>query len=219
MLLKNLNVFFIALAIMLCASGLAHAQFGTPAVITVPGSVTSDQAAEASLADIDTVQLPGILTQDTATATSVTTGVVQGLYTPANLNPDDQLFLGVNNQNFTSLFPGWQALPANSTDAAETLVSTVLLTYQAAIADTQSMFQLSGDSSDLIEQESTQTTNLLTAVQANTEAVLQLHNDMQALKREIGALVMVEATKAAEELNANAQERASESQGWWNTGE
>jgi len=48
-----------AAALLMGAAALAwprtaHAQFGAPAVVTVPGSVTSDQAAEASLADIDT---------------------------------------------------------------------------------------------------------------------------------------------------------------------
>jgi hypothetical protein len=37
------------------------------------GSVTSDQAAEASLADIDTAQLPAIVQKDTIAAVSLTT--------------------------------------------------------------------------------------------------------------------------------------------------
>ena len=54
---------------------------GGDAVITVPGSVTSDAPVEQNTAGI-LQNTTGILQQDTLTATSVTTGGGGGLYTP-----------------------------------------------------------------------------------------------------------------------------------------
>jgi hypothetical protein len=139
--IENIKPVLIALAMVLFAAGRAHA-FGADAVITVPGSVTSDQAAETSLADIDTVQLPAILQQDTTTATSVTTGGGGGNYTPIGgyiANLDQSLFSGINGQNFNTSFPGWLALPPDSTNSVSIpLTTTILTTYGNALALAQS---------------------------------------------------------------------------------
>jgi hypothetical protein len=214
----NLKAVLIAIALVLLAEGLAHAQIpgigGAQAVITVPGSVTSDQAAESSLSDIDTVQLPAILQQDTTTATSVTTGGGGGDYQPNSsyiANLDQSLFSGINNQNFNTWFPGWQALPANSTDTVSIpLTTTVLQTYGQALGLAQSQEQeLEGENFSNIESVSTTTTDLLTAVQANTEAVLADIQEHQYMRQELATLITIEATKAGEELNERAQQSAT----------
>jgi len=114
------NIRSVAVAVLVMSAAalawprLACAQLGLPiggasAVITVPGSVTADQAAEASLADIDTVQLPYILQQDTLSAASLTTPGGSGFYTPnASLisSLDQQLFSQVNTQNASTSYCG-----------------------------------------------------------------------------------------------------------------
>jgi hypothetical protein len=49
----------------------------------------------------------------------------------------------------------------------------------------------------------------LTAVQANTEAVLADIQEQQYSRQLLATLVTVEATRAAEELNAKAREAAT----------
>ncbi len=192
----------------------AHAQFSAPAVVTVPGSVTSDAPVEQAAGDMDTVQLPAILQQDTNTANSVTTGGGGGDYQPNAQyisSLDEGLFSGVNAQNFGAEFPGWVALPPDSTDTVSIpLVTTVLHTYGQALATAQSqMNELQGESFAPIEQTSTTTTALLTAMQANTEAVLAVGQELQLTRQLVATLITVEATKAAEELNERAQEGAT----------
>jgi hypothetical protein len=189
----------------------AHAQLpggGAPAVITVPGSVESDQPVETSTNDIDTVQLPPIVI-------SVTTGGGGGDYQPNSqfiASLDSALFSGINSQNFNTWFPGWQALPPNSTDTvAIPLATTVLTTYGQALALAQSQEQeLEGENFSNIEQTSAQTNNLLTAVQANTEAQLANVQEQEYLRQLVATLITVETTKAAEEFNEKAQQEATD---------
>ena len=90
----------------------------------------SDAPVEAATADMDQNELPNILSRDTATATSVTTGGGGGLYTPANLSgPGNQLFSGINTQNFDTEFPGWTPLLQDSTTHAIDITTHVLTTY------------------------------------------------------------------------------------------
>lgn len=124
---------------------------------------------------------------------------------------DQGLFSGVNSQNFNNDFPGWQALPANSTDTVSIpLVKTVLQTYGQALALAQSQEQeLEGEDFSNIETALSTTTNLLTATQALGEAVLQNNKEQQYTRQLLATLITVEATKAAEELNERAQESAT----------
>jgi hypothetical protein len=147
-------------------------------------------------------------------AASVTTPGGGGDYQPnapyiASL--DQGLFSGVNSQNFNSEFPGWQALPPDSTDTiAIPLVATVLQTYAQALALAQSQQQeLEGEDFTNISTVSSATTALLTAQQANTQAVLADVQEQQYTRQLLAALITVEATKAAEELNERAQESAT----------
>ncbi len=153
-------------------------------------------------------------TQSTAISGSVTTGGGGGDYQPNAQyisNLDEGLFSGVNAQNFGAEFPGWVALPPDSTDTVSIpLVTTVLHTYGQALATAQSqMNELQGESFAPIEQTSTTTTALLTAMQANTEAVLAVGQELQLTRQLVATLITVEATKAAEELNERAQEGAT----------
>jgi hypothetical protein len=188
-------------------AGKADAQIGgANAVVTVPGSVTSDAATEQNTS--------GILQEDTVTANSVSTGGGGGDYQPnaayiANL--DQQLFSGINTRNFAQWFPGWQALPPNSTDAvAIPMTNTVLTTYGQAIALAQSQErELEGENFSNIETTLSTTTNLLTAMQALGEAVLQNNKEQQYVRQLLATLITVEATKAGEELNERAQAHAT----------
>ena len=190
----------------------AHAQLGGSAVDITGDEVTvstADQSADSSLEDIDT--------QTAAIDTSVTSGGGGGggSYQPNSqyiASLDQHLFSGINSQNFNTWFPGWQALPANSTDTvAKPMTNTVLTTYGQALALAQSQEQeLQGENFSNIEAASSQTTNLLAAVQANTEAVLADVQEQQYVRQLIATLITVEATKAGEELNERAQAEATD---------
>jgi hypothetical protein len=151
---------------------------------------------------------------NSATAASLTTGGGGGDYqsNAAYISSLDQtLFSGVNSQNFGNEFPGWQALPPNSTNAvAIPLVATVLHTYGQALALAQSQEQeLEGEDFSNISTVSSTTTALLTAQQANTQAVLADVQEQQYTRQLLAALLTVETTKAAEELNERARESAT----------
>jgi len=153
-------------------------------------------------------------TQSTAISGSVTTGGGGGDYQPnaAYISSlDQELFSGVNAQNFGDEFPGWEALPPDSTSAVSIpLVTTVMGTYGQALATAQSqMNELEGEDFSAIEQTSATATALLTATQTNTEAVLAVEQELQLTRQLLATLITVEATKAGEELNERAQEGAT----------
>ena len=193
-------------------AGPAHAQLpgGGDAVDIVGDEVTvstADQSADTSLSDIDT--------QTGAIDTSVTSGGGGGDYQPNSqyiASLDQQLFSGINSQNFARWFPGWQALPANSTESIVKPMTTALLTtYGQALATAQSQMQeLEGEDFSNIEATLSTTTNLLTATQALGEAVLQNNKEQQYTRQLLATLITVETTKAGEELNERAQEEATD---------
>jgi hypothetical protein len=87
----------------------------------------------------------------------------------------------------------------------------VLTTYGQALALAQSQEQeLQGENFSNIETASSQTTNLLAAMQANTEAILADVQEQQYVRQLIATLITVEATKAGEELNERAQAEATD---------
>jgi hypothetical protein len=194
--------------------GQAHAQ------LPIPGAqIVSDPPVETATTDMDTVQEPGILTQTTTTATSVTTGEGAPNFTPINGylgNLNNQLFSGINSGNFAQWFPGWVPLPTDSTvSVAIPLASTVLTTYNAAFVIAQSQGNaLGSDNLAQIEQVSSSTTNLLAAVQANTDAVLAVAQELQLERQLLAKLITVEATKAGEEFNEKAREEATNARRW-----
>lgn len=192
---------FIALWAINC-----HAQIGA--------QIVSDPPVEQATTDMDTVQFPALIQQDTATATSVTTPEGQGNFTPINdynNNLTSQLFSNINSTDFPVDFPGWVPLPIQATVIAKQITTDVLATYANAIAIAQSQSSALGtDNLSSIEQVSTSTTSLLAAVQANTDAILAVAQGIQAERQLLATLITVEATKAAEELNEKAQEQATD---------
>jgi hypothetical protein len=189
----------------------ANAQLGGASAVDVVAGQSGEQV---DVDDAATEQnTAGILQQDSAIATSVTTGGGGGDYQPnaqyiASL--DTQLFSGVNNQNFAGNFPGWVPLPDTSTLTAEAVVKTTLTTYQASIALAQSQEQeLEGENFSNIEQTSAGTNNLLTAMQANTEAQLQTVQELRYVRQLLATLITIESTQAAQRLSAQAQEEAT----------
>jgi hypothetical protein len=207
------RLFIVAAVALLLGAAVkpAHAQpFGGSAVDVTGGQTGLNVLTEDDPTEQNT---SGILQQDSAIATSVTTGGGAGNYTPiggyiANLN--QQLFSGVNNQNFSANFPGWVPLPDKSTLTAEALVKTTLTTYQASIALAQSQEQeLEGENFTAIEQAAANTTNVLTALQALTDATLQVAQEVQYERQLMATLITVESTQAAERLSVKAQEEAT----------
>jgi hypothetical protein len=208
---RGKSVLIAAVALFLGAAVKpAHAQFGGSAVDVVGGQNGLNVLSEDDPTEQNT---GGILQQDSTIATSVTTGGGAGNYTPIGgylSNLDQQLFSGVNNQNFTANFPGWVPLPNNSTLTAEALVKTTLTTYQASIALAQSQEQeLEAENFAAIEQTAANTTNVLTALQALTDATLQVAQEVQYERQLMATLITVESTQAAERLSVKAQEEAT----------
>jgi len=190
-----------------------------PAQLPIPGAqIVSDPPVETATTDMDTVQEPGILTQTTTTATSVTTGEGAPNFTPINGylgNLGNQLFSGVNPANAGGDFPGWVPLPADSTPVAKAVTQDCLTTYLAALAIAQSQSNgLGSDNLAQIEQVSSSTTNLLAAVQANTDAVLAVAQGLELERQLLATLITVEAAKGAQELNEKAQEEATNTTSW-----
>jgi len=182
----------------------------------LPGGAipVQDLPVETATTDMDTVQEPGILTQTTTTATSVSTGEGTPNFTPINgylgeLN--NQLFGILNADNFTGDFPGGEPLENESTPIAEDITSDTIGTYTNAMAIAQSqMNELGGENLSNIEQTSTSTNNLLAALQANTDAVLAVAQQLQLQRQLLATLIVVEATEHAQQLSAVAQARATE---------
>jgi hypothetical protein len=195
----------LALALLLPAS--VQAQL----VVSDPPVESATTAMQQSLADIDQIVLPNILTQDTATATSVTTGGGGGLFNPisATLNTwTSNLDQGVNDPGtFATNFPGWYALPPNAAQVAATTSQLALNTYAGAIAVCNAQEQnFANEDAQLgqIEADSSQATALLQAVQALTESVLVLNQQVQMLRQLEATCTTVEAVRAGEELNERA---------------
>ena len=180
--------------------------------------IVSDPPVETATTDMDTVQEPGILTQTTTTATSVTSGEGAPNFTPINGylgNLNNQLFSGVSPANASGDFPGWVPLPADSTPVAKAVTQDCLTTYLAALAIAQSQSNgLGSDNLAQIEQVNTSTNNLLAAVQANTDAVLAVAQGLELERQLLATLITVEATKGAQELSAKAQAEATNTTSW-----
>lgn len=210
--------FMAAATLLMGAAALARplpagAQFGGCGATPLDPCSVSDAMAEYNLLDLDTVQLPAVLQQDITTATSLTTPGGGGVYTPnASLisSLDQQLFAQVNSQNASTLFPGFQPLPNYTVAALKAISGNTLQTYAAALAAAQSQdAELSGENFANIENTSAGTTYALTAIQANTEAALQVASELQYVRQLLITLIEIEGTKASEEMNERSQEVAT----------
>jgi hypothetical protein len=187
----------------------AHAQFGAQAVITVPGSVEQDQPVEQADTDIDTVQLPAILQQDTLTATSVTTTLAGGWYQPQAVllgNLSKQLFNGINPQTAAQLMPVTQGLPCDSYTPMTTEIAPALAyTYNTAISQTQQLItELQGEDFTGIAAN-VQAPAELAATQANGQVGLAIVQELQLMRAQLAALTMIVATDKLHQLDSEVR--------------
>jgi hypothetical protein len=145
-------------------------------------------------------------------AWSLTTRGNGGWYVPnaSFINSLNQpLFQNINPQVFDTDFPGWVPPGNDSTTAAVNLTAATLQTYKAAMLATQSqMTELAGENFSNVESASLSAASVLAAIQANTDAVLQVAAQIQLLRQQQATQTMVETTQAAQQLSLWAQEEA-----------
>jgi flagellar biosynthesis/type III secretory pathway protein FliH len=202
-----------------CTAALFSLLWASPVTaqiaVTDPPVETSTTATASEL-----LQTNQILGQDvrvnTQTAQSLTTPGGAGAWQSndgylnslaANLNN------GINSTTlFNSNFPGWQTLPANSTQLSKQISAIALRTYAGALAAAQQQAAGFGnEDSHLsgIEQTNQSVTTVLQGQQVMVEAILALCQQVQ-LQRQLQVMqIVLEATKAGEELNERAQEQAT----------
>jgi hypothetical protein len=123
---------------------------------------------------------------------------------------------GINSaQVFGSNFPGWSALPSNSTQLAKQVSAITLKTYVGALSAAQQQAAGFGNEDNqlgAIEADNQYATGVLRAVQANTEAQLAVAQQVQLLRQLVVTQITLEATKAGEELNERTQAQATSAQ-------
>jgi hypothetical protein len=125
------------------------------------------------------------------------------------------LFQNINPQVFDTDFPGWVPPGNDSTTAAVNLTAATLQTYKAAMLATQSqMTELAGENFSNIESASLSAASVLAAIQANTDAVLQVAAQIQLLRQQQATQTMVETTQAAQQMSLWAQEKAGSVNLW-----
>ena len=120
---------------------------------------------------------------------------------------------GINSTAlFNSNFPGWQTLPANSTQLSKQISAIALRTYAGALATAQQQAAGFGsEDSHLsgIEQTNQSVTTVLQGQQVIVEAILALCQQVQLERQLQVTQIILEATKAGEELNERAREQAT----------
>ncbi len=203
------------IALLMLSPTLAHGQLAVtdPPVETA----TAQTAAEVN-------QVIQALQQDvnvnTQTMQSVTTKGGAG-YFQSNASYLDSLDGNFNKatinstQAFTTMFPGWQALPADAVQAASSVAAVGLATYQAALgAARQQAAGFDAEDSHLtaIENANQAAASVLQAIQLNTEAQLAVAQQIQLERQLQVSEIILEATKAGEELNERAQTGATSAQ-------
>ena len=180
----------------------ARAQFSAPAVVTVQGSVTSDQPTETSTADIDT--------QTQSIARSVTTITTGGQYAPNSqfISSLDQVLLsGVNPQNTAQLMPVTQGLPCDSQAVMLSVASATAKTYQAALANTQQQLsELQGEDFSVISAN-IQSPAVLSTLQGIGQGILAMAQEQQLTRQQLAILTTVIATDRLQALDAIVRSR------------
>lgn len=164
-----------------------------------------------------------IAENDLKTANSLTIGGGGGWYVPnasflASLNRP--LFATVNQQGFTTLFPGWQKLSNTSTLNAQNITSSALATYQGAMSATQQqMSELTGEDFTAISTDSQTSISVLNQLRDVVATNLIIAQELQAERQQIATLTQVVATQAAETLNSKAQAEATSSVSYLGAGQ
>jgi len=216
--IDNVRAVILALAVAIIATVLfdaatAHAQ-GCMCVADGPTeTATADTASE-----LETVI--GLLKQDvkenTITATSVTTGGGGGLWRAEGgylTSLTQNLSLGIfDPQKFAANFPGWLALTPTSTQDAKQISALSLATYAGAVTIAQQQAANFGNEDNqlgAIESASSDSGAVLQAIQANTEAVLAVASQIQALRQIEITHLDIDAVHHGEELNERARAEAT----------
>jgi hypothetical protein len=168
--------------------------------------------------DIDQVELPAILQQDTATATSLTTGSATNQYQPnastiASL--DAALFpsAGINAQNVSTLLVGFKGCEPDCTDTGNAINTAALTNYfgafQVAQQQTQEL-ESEGDVVGTILGEALKTPYTLTALQ-DIAKLLALNVQEAQYQRQLSiAILQTIATQHGQALNDGMMAQATE---------
>lgn len=147
------------------------------------------------------------------TALSVTTGGGSGNYSDNSgyiAGLDSTLNRSGGIANFSSDYPGWQALPNDSADLAATITTDTMSTYAGAVSVAQSQLtQLESESFSGLEQLSAGATAVLYELQVVAEIHLAELNELKSIRQLLATLVMTEAVHHGQELNADAQAAAT----------
>ena len=204
----------IAVAMLAYSLLLATPAYAQIAVTDPPVETATAQTASELNATNKT--LAQDLQENTQTAQSVTTGGGAGAWQSnagylsslaSNLNS------GINSAGlFNSNFPGWLALPPNSTQLSKQVSTISLRTYAGALAAAQQQAGgFSAEDSHLsgIEQANQSITTVLQGQQLIVEAILALCQQVQLERQLLVTQITLQATKAGEELNERAQQQAT----------
>ncbi len=190
---KIREVPLIAAVLMAAAVAPVLAQTGPPAVITAPGSVTSDSATE---------QNTGIA------ALSLTAPGGGGTYTSATgtiATLDEGLFSGVNAQNFNTVYSGWQACKTNCTAYAQQVDATALQTYYAVLNDVaHNETRLQNEDFTNISTASQNAVDVAPLLRISIDTQLQILRELQFISHQLDALNTERATADAEKKNDQA---------------
>ena len=193
--------------------------FATPALAQLAVSDVPTETNTGKIAsDLSTTNstLGNILTQDTSTAKSVTTGGGAGAW-QSNAGYLNSLAANLNNgisspSVFNANFPGWLALPFNSTQLSKQVSAISLKTYAGAlVAVRQQVNGFAAEDSHLsgIEQTNQSVTTVLQGQQMIVEAILALCQQVQLERQLLVTQVTLEATKAGEEAQRASQQQAT----------
>jgi hypothetical protein len=184
-------------------------------LIVLPESVGA-QALDCSCLGPVIELLRNILTEDTITANSVTTGGGGGLWQAQGgylTQQSQNLSVGIfDPQKFAANFPGWLALPAKSIQDAKQISALSLATYAGAVAIAQQQAANFGnEDTELgsIAGTSSGSTAVLQAIQANTQAVLAVASQIQELREIELAHLDIDAVHHGEDLNTRARAGAT----------
>jgi hypothetical protein len=189
----------------------AHAQIAVtdPPVETA----TADTASELKATNKTLAQ---DVQENTQTAQSVTTGGGAGAWqsnTGYLASLAGNLSSGVNSAGlFNTNFPGWLALPPNSTQLSKQVSAISLRTYAGALAAAQQQaggFAAEDSHLSGIEQTNQSITTVLQGQQLIVEAILALCQQVQLERQLLVTQITLEATKAGEQLNERAQQQAT----------
>ena len=209
----NLLDLLVALGIVAAGMLLWSLLFATPAQAQL---AVSDAPVEASTADMDTVQLPGILKQNTASALSLTTTGGAGRFQPqaAYLNSLMQTMTSgvADAASFAALYPGWVDFGPDAADVAAQITNATLTTYANAITVAQSQaadFNAEDAQFEKLEACNAASIGVMQAIQCGNEINLAAAQQTQLLRQIEITRLIVEAVHDGEELNERAQHGAN----------